>query len=101
MIGLKSFALLACVLNVVLLNFRKKNKKRLIQNSHSLVPLPSLATAKSEGMREADIREPRESVIGSYTSRLLDAEESIPVISGMEQRKEDAYFAPVQAHDFR
>lgn len=52
---LKSSALAAYLMHVMLLIFGKKNKKRLIQRKCGIVPYLLVETEKSEGMREADI----------------------------------------------
>lgn len=73
--SLKGCKLVAYQLHVTLLNFRKENKNRMIQGGHSLVLFSPLEAENSEGVIEADIRGPRELVLGYSTTQPLDAQE--------------------------
>lgn len=83
--SLKSSALVPYPLHAVLLNFRKEFKYRLIPGVHSCLAFLFVEIIRSEGMRKADIGEPRESVYGYSTTQILDAEEWIQKSSKMKE----------------
>lgn len=84
---LKSSALVAYQVHVVLLNINEEYKKRLIQCEHRSVEFLPVEIEKCEGMRYADIGGSRESVYVYSTSQVLDAEESVQVASGTKGRE--------------
>lgn len=65
---------------------------------YGLVPCISFETEKRDGLREAVIGGPQQSLYTYSISQLLDAEESLPMSSDTEGEEGDVYFAPIYVH---
>lgn len=83
----KISALHACSVHVMLLNFRKEYKRRLVQNEHSLVTFVPDETENSESMTKADIGGLRKSLYCYSMLHVLNGEELILLTSDTEGRE--------------
>lgn len=81
MTSLKYPAFVAYPRHVELLNFRKEYKERIIRSDQSLIAFFLVETEVSKGTGKADNGSP-DSGYGYFTSKVLQARESIQITSG-------------------
>lgn len=84
---MKSSAIVAHPVHVVLLKFTNEYKKSLIESGHSPVAFLPVETEKCQGTGGADIGGPEDYVYDYSTSQLLRAEQSVQVTRGTVERE--------------